>query len=518
MKLLRSFRFRLIFLSMLVSALALGFFTLVAWYYLKSQLEASHRQKLEAFLLRSAPQIQRILVTGQRWPESRAFGRMEGRFEQANLFFAYQFSDSSWLYSSNWPNGFSPSLDALQEDYGFAPPVTESREVEATFPRRGDRGRTREQVDDPIFLEVNGYSLAALPTRRGILVIGSPMDVVPEEWARLRTTLLWAFPFALLVVGAGAFFLSSRALRPIRKLTTAAQSLQLDHRQGSIKLENEEVEFAQLIEVFNQMVLRLEKSFQQAKRFTQDASHELNTPLTLLIGQLDELLQETESGSPYQQRLAAIYEESIRLRDIVKKLHILAQADRGGLTVTLEAVSLSAVLKDCMEDCQTAYPHILFPDVAVSPPSVWADSSLLRQVLFNLLSNAAKFNRSNGKVWISGSKAEGRYTLEVWNEGEGIPSELAERVFDRFVRGDASRARESLPAKPDLGGDQTSSGKEESTVSGRDGLGLGLSLAWEMSKAMGGDLQLISRKTGLIGFALTLKVAQAGAEGKRISD
>jgi heavy metal sensor kinase len=301
-----------------------------------------------------------------------------------------------------------------------------------------------------------------------------------DEMRALRTGFLVALPAALLLIAVGGWWVSQRALRPVRRITAAAEGITARGLDQRIPHSNEDVEFNRLISVFNGMMDRLEKSFQQAVRFSADAAHELKTPLTILQGELEQALQAAPPGSPQQQAYGALLEEVQRLKVIIRKLLLLSLADSGQLKPNFETLDLSAVMQAAIEDAAILAPGLRIEHTIEPGITVAADGDLLRQVVQNLVSNAIKYNRPEGTVSFVLRRAGANVLLTVSNTGAGIPPEDRGKVFERFYRGDKARNRNV------------------------DGLGLGLSLSREIARAHHGDLVLENTPGGTTVFTLIL--------------
>jgi signal transduction histidine kinase len=231
------------------------------------------------------------------------------------------------------------------------------------------------------------------------------------------------------------------------------------------------------------MIDRLEASFHQATRFSADASHELNTPLTVMQGELENALQSAAPGSAEQQLFGNLLEETQRLKTITRSLLLLAQADAGQLKLALEPVDLSAELDAMIEDARVlAADSRLQFDAELQPQlRVEADRALLHTAMFNLINNAIKYNEPDGSISIRLNTVENKTVFTISNTGPGIPQADQPRIFDRFFRVDRVKSP------------------------GVDGMGLGLSLAREIARAHGGELALKESRPGWTCFALTLK-------------
>ena len=276
----------------------------------------------------------------------------------------------------------------------------------------------------------------------------------------------WSFAAAgvagLLLAGLGAWWHAGRAMRPLQRVVATAEKLSVAELGERLPtMEKDDREFAQLIAVLNEMMERLQASFQQAARFTADASHELKTPLAVMQATLHDALR---SGDP--PPVEALLAEVSRLKSITQSLLLLSQADAGKLPLQRERYDLSVELSGIAEDaealCEGAgltCEHVIAPGVEVE-----ADRLMMRHVFRNLLSNAIKYNQPGGLVTMSLQREATRAVFTITNTGPGIPLEMQPRLFERFFRVDHARHGE--------------------------GTGLGLNIASELAKANGAEVTL----------------------------
>ena len=181
-------------------------------------------------------------------------------------------------------------------------------------------------------------------------------------------------------------------------------------------------ELGRLVEVINSMLERLERSFAQAERFSSDAAHELQTPLTVLQGELDNAIQRAVPGSDEQRQYSSLLEEVRRLKAVVHKLLLLARADAGRLNLQLEPVNLGDLLAEAIEDVEAMAPEVHVESAIASAAPVMADPDLLNQVVRNMTGNAIKHGERDGVIRFE-LAVEGedvRFTLS--NTGESIPA------------------------------------------------------------------------------------------------
>ncbi len=389
---------------------------------------------------------------------------------------------SPWIRDPRRGGGPPPEIepDSNREPPEFSPPPR------GEGGRRGDlRGirplgppelLTRKSELGPVRFGVfrfGGYNVA----------MGVELSQVAQEMNHVRNAFLYSAPLALLVVAIGSWIIASRAISPIRKLTNATRGLSARNLNDRIEQAGEDREFSELIQVFNDMLERLERSFNQATRFSADAAHELKTPLTILQGHLENALQEAPDDSDQQRRLGMLLEETQRLHGITRRLLLLAQADAGQIKVTGKPIRLRKLLAEMVEDFEMQSPKTRYTLAMGEDATVSLDESLVTQILQNLLSNAVKYNDdSDPWVTIGYEVAESELRIDISNGGDGIPESAQERLFERFSRVDTARNR------------------------GVDGFGLGLNLSREFARAHGGDLVLAKSIPGNTRFRLTLPI------------
>ena len=296
--------------------------------------------------------------------------------------------------------------------------------------------------------------------------------------ATARIGFLAAFPLALALIALGSWYLATRAMRPVDRLRDAIADVTSQGLDKRVPDASESIEFQQLGAQFNRMMERLERSFTQAARFSADAAHELKTPLAVLQGEIEQALQ--TAAPEAQVVLGRLLDEVQRLKSITQKLLLLSRADAGQLSIHLEPLDLSAMVRELAEDVEVVAPSLRVSSQIADGVVVMGDRDLLRQVLQNLADNAVKYNHDGGNIGFKLNAKNGAARLQVANTGD-IPEDKKDKIFERFVRVDDARSRRV------------------------DGAGLGLSLAREIARAHGGDLTLQKYDNGIVTFALELQ-------------
>jgi signal transduction histidine kinase len=345
---------------------------------------------------------------------------------------------------------------------------------------RPDRGPGPAVVLAQREADGNRWRMALARIDTAHIAVAVNAQAIEADMRGIRNAFLLSLPLALLLTGLASWAFAHRAIAPIDKLARAARSVTAAGLDQRIAATGEDREFVALIEVFNRMLGRLERSFTQAHRFTADAAHELKTPLAIVQGQLERAIHQAEDGSPMQTGLSSILDEVRRLSVISRKLLMLSQADAGHLSILREPVDLSKMLEELLEDTRMLAPQLQV-DADIRPGlQVQADASLLRQVLHNLISNAIKYNVQGG--WIRITSAPWLHGVEVVvsNASSGITPANRARLFERFFRGDQAHSRSV------------------------EGVGLGLSVSREIARAHGGDLTLKGESQDSVQFSLVL--------------
>jgi heavy metal sensor kinase len=301
-----------------------------------------------------------------------------------------------------------------------------------------------------------------------------------EELAVASTA---ALPIVLAFAGFVGYWLARRALEPVEKMARQAERIMPARLHERLPTGRVDDELGHLARVFNDMLSRLEQSFEQLRRFTSDASHELRTPLTLIRSVGEVGLQKGRTPEEYRDTIGSMLEEVNRLTSLVEDLLTIARADSGQIPLrrsTFGAMDLAreagALLAVLIEDKKQ---RLEFDGDEQIP--LEGDRLLLRQVLVNIIHNAVKYSPAGALIQVRVMADRGcGIRFEISDTGPGIPPESRTRVFDRFYRVNGAQSGNS------------------------SGAGLGLSIAQWTVWAHGGDIEIKERPGGGCAFHIWL--------------
>lgn len=277
-----------------------------------------------------------------------------------------------------------------------------------------------------------------------LIETGAPMDEVQADLKKWMLFLLVMLPLMLGVAVGGGFILVKRALLPVDQITGSAERISSQNLSKRLPVAQTGDELERLSTALNHMIERLDAAFEHSRRFVADASHELRTPITVLRGELENLVQDERLPRDLTERLGSALEEVERLANIVEGLFAISRLDAGEAAaewVRFDLAELAAATADQM--------GLLAEDKNITLTSsgsfgVWieGDRSRMKQVIVNLLDNAIKYTRAGGTINLDVLTQNNKAILKVSDNGIGITPEALPRIFERFYRVDPSRSRD----------------------------------------------------------------------------
>ena len=297
--------------------------------------------------------------------------------------------------------------------------------------------------------------------------------------ARFRTTIVLACLLSSLAAGALGYAAAVRGLRPLRNMVRAAAGIGADQLDQRLEIREVPPELRELAESFNGMLARLEQSFRRLSDFSSDLAHELRTPLTNLILHSQVALSRPREEGELRGVLTSGLEELERLARMVNDMLFIAKADHAQIRLAQEHLALESEVGKVFEYFQPLAEERNVRLACDGSATAWADRSMVRRVIANLVSNAVRHAQPSSTVTVKLSSGDGAAAINVHNEGSPLSEREAERVFDRFYRGESSR-----------------------TVSS-EGAGLGLAIVKSIVDLHGGTASARATPTGTT-FRVTL--------------
>ena len=286
--------------------------------------------------------------------------------------------------------------------------------------------------------------------------------VVDGVQGRFRTTNWYITAAVTLLSGILAYFVSGRALKPLRSFTSQVEQVQLNNL-ADMRIDEDAIsEFRQLSRSFNQMLERLNNAFSAQRQFTGNAAHELRTPLALMQAQLELFSVEHPDVRPETAEfLTLLREQTERLTQMTKTLLEMSNLQQ---VARNEQLQLAPMVEEIFTDLVPLSEKRNVTLEAEGDAALTGSDALIYRLLFNLTENAVKYNRPGGSVRIELAQRQEKCIIRVSDTGCGIPEEYQRSIFHPFFRVDKSRSREY------------------------GGAGLGLSLVWEIADLHGGSV------------------------------
>ncbi len=286
----------------------------------------------------------------------------------------------------------------------------------------------------------------------------------------LSETIFYAGIIGVLISIICGFLLSRRLLKPLRDITTVVKNIEAQDLSQRIKVKPTHDELEELAETFNLMLARLQKGFEQQRRFVSDASHELRTPATVICGYSD-MLSRWGKDDPkvMEECITAIHSEGINMQRLIEKLLFLARADQKRQVLHKEFINLQPVILEVVKDTQLVAPQHTVTCKLNESGTIFADKFVIKQMLRIFLENSIKYTPDNGKITISSQNNGKQMIVKLSDNGIGIAKDKQERIFERFYRVDTAR-----------------------TKNGSGGTGLGLSIAKWIAKSHDIEIKLQS--------------------------
>lgn len=289
-----------------------------------------------------------------------------------------------------------------------------------------------------------------------IIIHGAQESFITTNW--------YITAVVTLLGGVLAYFLSGRALKPLRNFTSQVERVQPNNLSDMKMSEDVLPEFRQFSRSFNQMLDRLDEGFAAQRQFTGNAAHELRTPLALMQAQLELFSAEHPNVLPETANfLRLLREQTERMNQMTKTLLEMSELRT---VPCADRIEIAPMIEEIFADLTPLAEKNGIILESTGDGIITGSDTLIYRLLFNLTENAIRYNRPDGTVCITVTIEEKQLVIRVADTGCGIPEQYRESIFQPFFRVDKSRSREN------------------------GGVGLGLSLVWEIATLHGGDVRV----------------------------
>ncbi|QNE16765.1 HAMP domain-containing protein [Kribbella qitaiheensis] len=384
----------------------------------------------------------------------------------------------------------SQLIQVLDQNGAVVASSSRRTEPSLTDLRPGDGQILRNEIGRmPLVDDDHDFLIVARGTEfegaRYTVVVASSLQTQRETVETVVFYLLLGFPLLLLLVGLAMWILVGRALWPVERIRAQVHGIGAGQLAERVPVPATQDEIARLAVTMNEMLDRLQSAQETQRRFVADASHELRSPIATLTAALDVVVVDV-SGQAWLDLQQVMDAETGRMRRLVEDLLLLAKADDDALRLQGSDVDLDDLIESEVRRLRSSDGPVVQRDVQTV--RVRGDADKLSQVIRNLVENASRAARSTVRFTLA--EEAGTALLTVEDDGDGVPMADRERVFERFVRLDASRDR------------------------GSGGSGLGLAIVSEVLRSHGGSVRITDSPLGGARFEVTLPTESPSPGGR----
>ncbi len=300
------------------------------------------------------------------------------------------------------------------------------------------------------------------------------ISVAAEDYAVRSAQVINAVLMLILILTAavGGYFIISRAFVPVNKIAAAAKEIS-ESRDLSRRIEigDSKDEISSLANIFDDMLDKIEQSFEKEKQFTSDASHELRTPVAVIMSECEYMEECANSPEEFKESAASVKRQADKMSKLISELLMISRMDKNTLKLSFEDTDVSELLSFVCDEQQEIQGGSITlirdiqPDIIVE-----TDRMLLARVFINLISNAYQYSKEEGEITVSLARLGGEVILSVTDKGIGIAEENVGKIWERFYQAEPSR-----------------------TANENGSMGLGLSMVKQIADVLGGDVSVESK-------------------------
>ncbi len=268
------------------------------------------------------------------------------------------------------------------------------------------------------------------------------LDRLTETTKAIVIIALIVSPFLLLLAAFGGYWITKRAFRPVQQIIDSVN----DMKEGSdlskrLQLSGSKDEIHQLADTFNNLFDRLQTAFENEKRFTSDASHELRTPTSVIISQCEYALSKSENPREMKEALEVILKQSGKMSTLISQLLLLARNEQKEKHLDFEMIDISELAEIVIEELSIIGEEADIKIVADIQPGlmIWAEQTLMMRLFMNLIGNGISYGKAGGRVSVRLKEENGMVAGTIADDGIGIRQEHLGKIWERFYRVDPSR-------------------------------------------------------------------------------
>ena len=320
-----------------------------------------------------------------------------------------------------------------------------------------------------------------------VVIVGASTDSLIQTDHWILFILAIVDLAAIAACSAVGYFIIEKALKPLDHIVERAREIGAGRLHQRLEETRSSLEMARLTDVLNEMFNKLQRLFESQRRFVQDASHEIRSPLAAIRCRLEVALRQPRGAEEYSRALEGCLQDVVRITALAEDLFLLARADSDNLAMEFREVSVSDLLAEVSEQLTALAEtrQIEFTVNAQTACYVYADATWLQRAFRNIIENALKYTPAGGQVRVSVHREGEDVCTEIEDTGIGIPASEQVNVFRRFYRVDHSRSR------------------------GEGGTGLGLAICDQIIQAHHGRIEMESAAGQGTKFRVVLASADA---------
>jgi len=277
-----------------------------------------------------------------------------------------------------------------------------------------------------------------------LVQIAEPLTSLHKSLKRIRITLLIFSPIFLILLSLVGFILTKKAFAPVKNIVSEVKMITARDLSRRIQTGSRD-EIGELVTTFNDLISRLENSFEQISQFSHDVSHELKTPLTILKGEIEVILRQKREPEEYRKSIKNLGEEIEKLQNIIDNLLLISKLESKAQKIHFEEIDLNDVILEVFDDLleMTKKKNQSLEMKNISSTIIKGEKELLERLFSNILENAIKYTPEKGKIIIEMKRERDEVEVAISDNGIGIKKENRRKIFDRFYRIEEARTTES---------------------------------------------------------------------------